>query len=794
MSPLSPIARRARRGRSSACRPARRVALWTASLSLLLLCLLCLSHPARAETLEAPVGGAPISLGEGRVACARGASGWLVEPGGQKVRPPVAPAAVGTVVELRVAPTAAECGAASAEVRLATTGAWPAIDPGSFVLAADEGRARGRGRGLAGVIVSASAAQGLEVDTCRDAKPDAGTETCSWGVPKDISTDPNATTLRWWPAGSQPSRDAVVFNAEGKRAAPETFSVVPARVELVDLFPANASVDVSSGVGHLPLTHPEAITDVDCGALRCTIDSGALLLPAPAASVAGVDVKLRLLPRVFYVRKGLPDPQPTLHVSILRCPMTAASGPPLRGVEGARVVMRLEGACMKDIASLGFVAGAQHADVAQTLTTSDAAFVVLELGFLRAQEIAIEAVRGEGDGKVVAMIRVETRPAPVVHSTLEITGFPPIDFIPNNRSAIVHGPHLAGGAELALVSVPDVYEAAVEGGVTTVRGDVNAAGLVALQFGYRAPTLPHPLDEVNLAVLSDALQRGVKEANIAAPFGLTAASKEPLAEVLCTDEQGAPHRLLPGIVLHLPFSARYGCRVILHRERLSPEYGTQKLTLEIEVDKLDGTSRGEAHVTQTLALRSGSEPRIAFIRGVAAPYDRIVVRLSHVADEGHYLGALDILTGEPAVQWTSVFATGRVRLYATSAIPTGLYRLGTSATSGVLSLSLGVLSRFTWLDAEGHEGLLGLEAGIMAFGLTGDTSSGGTSLTQVGAVVGLGMAIPIANAGSAAQASINLHAWFEQRLVGSNAAAEKASQQAVIFGPSISLGNVGSTF
>ncbi len=188
----------------------------------------------------------------------------------------------------------------------------------------------------------------------------------------------------------------------------------------------------------------------------------------------------------------------------------------------------------------------------------------------------------------------------------------------------------------------------------------------------------------------------------------------------------------------------------------------------------------------------GGEARVAWIKGVVAPYDRIVVRLSHVADEAHYLGALDIVSGAPAVQWSSVFGAGRVRLYATTAIPTGLYRFGTAETSGVLSLSLGVLSRFTWLDAEGHEGLLGLEAGLMAFGLTGDTSATGQALTQVGAVVGLGLSIPIANAGSPTQASINLHAWFEQRIAGSG--SEARSAQAVIFGPSISLGNIGTTF
>jgi hypothetical protein len=754
-------------------------------------------RPLWALTIHAPVGGALVPLGDSRIACARSAGSWSVENGGRSLRPPSAPTSVGSVTELHVATSLAECGPTSPVVKLAVTAAWPVFDPGSFVLAADEGRLRGRGRGLEGAIVSATSStgqQGFEADTCHGAKNESGQEECSWAVPRTVSSDPSDSGLRWWPAGSQPSADAVMFNADGKRAAPEAFTIVPARVDLMDLLPAGASVDVSAGVGRVALTHPEAIADVDCGAVHCSIDSGALLVPAPPASVSGVDAKFKLIPRVFYVRKGLPDPQPTLHVSVLRCPMTVASGPPLRGIDGARAVVKIEGACMHDAAALGFLAGTQRVDVAQVVTAPDAAYVVLELGAIRAQELAIEAVRGDSEGKVVGLTRTETRPAPVVKATLEIAGFPPIDFIPNNRRAIVHGPHLAG-AELALVSVPDVYEASVDqGGMTFVRGDVNAAGLVALQFGYRVPTLPHPLDTENLAILTDALQRGVKEANIAAPFGLTATARDPLAEVICSDEHGNPHRLVPSVVLHLPFAARNGCKVILHRERLSSEYGTQKITLEIEVDKVDGSSRGDAHVTQTIVLRPGNEPRVAYVRGVASPYDRVVVRVSHVADEGHYLGALDIISGEPAVQWTAVFGTGRVRLYATTAIPTGLYRFGTSATSGVLSLSLGVLSRFTWLDAEGHEGLVGLEAGLMAFGLTGDASTAGQSLTQVGAVVGLGLSIPIANAGAPTQASINLHAWFEQRIAGSNASIESRSSQAVIFGPSISLGNIGTTF
>ena len=140
---------------------------------------------------------------------------------------------------------------------------------------------------------------------------------------------------------------------------------------------------------------------------------------------------------------------------------------------------------------------------------------------------------------------------------------------------------------------------------------------------------------------------------------------------------------------------------------------------------------------------------------------RVIVRLSHVADEAHYLGASDIITGAPAVQWTILFGTGHVRLYATTAIPTGLYRFGNATGSGVLSLSLAVITRLTWLDSEGHEGLLGLEGGIMAFGFTNGQAQ---ALTEVGVVAGVGLSIPLAGAGSPTQASINLHAWVEQRI------------------------------
>ena len=79
----------------------------------------------------------------------------------------------------------------------------------------------------------------------------------------------------------------------------------------------------------------------------------------------------------------------------------------------------------------------------------------------------------------------------------------------------------------------------------------------------------------------------------------------------------------------------------------------------------------------------------------------------------------------------------------------------------------------------------------MAIGLANDKSSTGESLTQVGAVAGLGMSVPIANRSTPTQASINLHAWFEVDISRQGEASE-ASRTSIIFGPSISIGNIGT--
>lgn len=760
--------------------------------------ILTLAKTASAGVLEAPIGGKPIPLGD-FVACGVAPGGWSVEPGARAVRPPASVASPGTAVDLKVAKTPSDCAATTMTLTLVALGDFPTLDPSSFVLSLDDGRLEGRGRGLRGTLVAFPTAEGLGVDVCRDPKSDGPNDVCTWAVPKSISADRNATGLRWLPAGAVATPGAIIFGANGKPIPPSALALSPARVELRQLLPSNPSVDVSSGVGLLRLTHPEAVVGVDCAPLKCDVTDGNLAVAAPSASVTAIDVKFRLIPHVAYAGKASPEPVPSIHVALLRCPMSIASGAVPRGVDRTRAVVKVEGVCARDVAALHFVLGGRKLDVVEIQRVGDVAYVALLLGSVDGEEVSMTAVRADSgaqkatvEGAVVAIARARTYRLPIVRSVLELPGHPSIDFVPNNRTAIVHVPKVPS-AELVLLPLDGVYTTKVERAVTLVQGDVNAAGEVTFQFGYRVPSLPAPFDKLDLAVLNDSLQRAVKEANVPAPFDTSAESGNPLVEVTCFDGDGGSLRVHPGVAVHVPYAQRDGCRLILHREKLDPAFGTQKLQLEIDIVKLDGSTRPEGHVSQTIVLRAGSEPRIAWIHGVSSPYDRANIRLTHVADEAHYLGALEIATGAPMVQWSVIFGTGRVRLYATTAIPTGLYRFGDSHSSGPLSLNFGVISRFTWLDSEGHEGLIGLEAGVLAFGLTGDTTASGNTLTQVGGVVGAGLAIPIANAGQATQASINLHAWFEQRLTPGGG-DRLNSPRAIIFGPSISVGNVGTTF
>ncbi len=763
----------------------------------LALCVLLASasvhRAAQAETLQTAIGSKAIPLGDTRIACAPPGGGWVIEPSSllHAVRPPDTNEAVGSVVELKVAPSFAACSTKASSLKLVATARPPSIDLPSVVLQPDQGRVDVRGHRLAGVTLAWRSNSASGVDVCESPKLENGVEHCPFNVPRGLPADPNSGSLSLIAAGGQAGPDIVNYDADGKVVPPAASVLTPAKVVLSSVISAEASIDLSTGRGEVELTHPDAIAGVDCGAQRCEIFHNALVVRSLSSNVTSVDVKFRLVPGVFVSKGASFEATPTAHLAVVHCPMSVPSGPVLRGIGSARMVLRIEGRCADEVPSLRFLIGADTLEVLQSVVDSTGTDVLVQVGSTDASALTVTAVHNDDPGVSVAVARVETIAPPQSSGSLEIPGHKNMSFVPTNRPAIVHMPILEHHAHLVPLPVPGVYSVQKQGENYLVTGDPDAAGLAALRFGYRSDELPGGLADVDLGVLTSALQRNIHEANLPAPIGGSALGPHPIVEFVCGTSDTQTQRIMPGVTAHLPYESRDNCRLVFHRDRLPVSYGTQKLNLEVDVVDSDGAARAEGHVSETIVMRAGGEPIYAWIQGVKAPFDRVLVRLSHAADEAHYVGGLDIQTGAPEVKWTVILGTGHARLYATTAIPTGLYRFGDAQHSGVLSLNFGIVSRLTWLSADGHEGFLGLEGGIMAIGLTNDKSNTGNSLTQVGMVAGIGLSVPIANRSTPTQASINLHGWVEED-ISHNPGDSQASRSSIIFGPSISIGNIGT--
>jgi hypothetical protein len=294
-------------------------------------------------------------------------------------------------------------------------------------------------------------------------------------------------------------------------------------------------------------------------------------------------------------------------------------------------------------------------------------------------------------------------------------------------------------------------------------------------------------------VVSERVQRAVREASVPAPFSTSAEGPAPLAELVCNDAEGRPQRVAPSRLHRVPFDAKDSCRLIIHRDHIRPEFGLQEVLLEVEVTRADGARRADSSFTERLVLVPGADARVIPLRGGSDEFDRILVRLSHVLDESRYALNPTSRQGLPSVQWTLAITGGRLRLYATAAIPAGLYRM--NKPTGQLTLNFGVLSRITWLDDRGKEGLFGAEVGLMGMGLIQRPGAVDYPPT-LGAVAGLGVRVPLGGG-----AAVGVHVWgayefrddFHYHVDPDNPALgqRRARKLAFIFGPSISVGNVG---
>jgi hypothetical protein len=755
---------------------------------VLVLTVLLASRAARAETLQAPVAGKAISLGDGRVVCPGTSGDWAVEQEGRAVRPPATDDSVGKATEARVAASTAACATSSAPVTLVVTGRWPTIDAGGSSLFVDDARVELHGRNLRGVIVHWQLGDRTGEDRCVQPQTDTTGEKCAVAVGRGLPADPGVADLWWLPAGSRSGPDVATADATGRRVALDELLLRPGRLVVSSLLPADVSIDLAGGTAsRIPLVHPEAVANADCGATSCAVSGGVIVVGGLSTVSGSLSVRLRLVPRVVLLRGDVADAAPVVQVPVLPCAMTVASGDALRGVDATRVVVRVDARCAGEARTLRWFSAGRALELLDAVDAAGATFVLLGLGRVEGDEVVVTASRGGADGSTVGQARARTRPLPPLHTALSIDGGEPIDFVPTNRPATVQWARSPGGGELALLPLDGVYDVTVRDGATLVQGQKGAGGNVALHFAWRSPSLPGGLATADLALVSDSVQHPMHEASVPVPLGAATTGVQPVIEMLC-GAGAATVRAIPGAVTHIPFDERDSCRLVFHRERLSPGDGPQHLQLDVDITRVDGEARPEAHVSQMLVLRASDEPRFAWVKGVAGQFDRATLRLSY-SGEGSSRSSQE----EPSAQWSIVFGTGNFRLYGTTAIPTGLYRVSDPAHSGILTLNFGVIMRATWLDSQGHEGFLGLEGGVLAEGLANDKENNGDAATQVATVAGIGLSVPIANRSLATETSINLHAWMEYE-VSRGPAGELGNPLGFVFGPSISIGNIGTNF
>jgi len=774
------------------------MALRAAWLSVVVLFGLLLATNARALSIQAPVGGATITLPADRLLCGSAApDGWSVDVTRKRIKPP-ADGRVGQTSEVTLASSLAGCTNGNGDrATLIVTGPLPVLDGASVTLSVDAGRLEFHGDSLEGVLVSWRSDARAGADKCLNVGKDRGRDLCALDVDRKLPADPRAVVLRWAPPGGRAEADAVTYDQSGAALPEEQTRLPVAKIVVSRVFGASNTVDVASGEGHVVLVHPEAVSSVDCGTAHCdTFESGFVVRGVPATTTS-LNVRLRLIPRVFLARGDAQDPVVTETLSVLRCPLAVLSGEPMRNVDNLSVLVRLDPTCGKDVGSVKWTVTGEPVEADRVETLPDGVYVLLRIGRVSGDRLTLVASRQE-DGSVLAVASEKTWESPPLRTSLTLPGFGDIDFIPKNRGAVLTvSPALRTG-RLIPVTVPGAYVAAEQGDGFHIRGEPTSGGYTALRFTYRPNNLPKAFADTDFATLVDPVQRPIREANVPAPLGESSTTDKPIIDLACAVEKGKLMLIKPGTSPHIPFAERDSCRLTTHRDRIPEEDGEQRVDIEVSVSMISG-ERPEAKLTNHLVLRHAPSRDVIWIRGAKEQFDRINVRVTHIIDESQYM-----TTGSraeiPSSQWTVVTENTNFKFYLTAAIPTSLYRFSKDPQdlgSGPLALNFGVLSRLTWLDDDGHEGLVGFETGVMGMGLATDKDR------QLALVAGFGIGVPLGNVNQPTQASVNIHAWAAYT-VGSRtgtlldpttnlpAGTVKLNPWAFVFGPSITIGNVGT--
>jgi hypothetical protein len=755
-----------------------------ASLSLL---TLCTGGTARAETIQAPEGARAFPLGSDRVICGAVPDGWSMSNDRHQVRPPDKPNAMNRSVDVRVAADLDGCTHNPSTLTLIATGPAPNLDPSSVSFYPDEGRLELNGSQLEQSQIGWQSGERMGRETCLTPTMVGKIQHCSVPLERKL---PIKTELRLLPAYAAFGPDVTTYDAKGLPLDAPGILIRPVRVVLAQVFGSNENLDVSQGFGVVPLLHPLAVASADCGGAHCELTDDGIVVRAISPVATQITISVRLGVRFSISRNGKSETTSSATFALLRCPVEVVSGPPMRNMDETEILVKMPDRCQSN-AKLRWSLGADTVEAIREVREGETDYVLLRTGQVIGSRVTITASRADALGGVVAVTSTATQSAKRPQSTLDLPGFGPINFIPTNREAVWS---LGGVPQLHAVplDLPGVYTIREDHGRTYIRGDQNGGGFVSLRYAFRRDDLPKGFADANLAVQTESVQRPLREASVPVSFTTSSNRKEPLAEFLCADAKGNPVALVPGKPAQIPYSARETCHVVIHQERLRPEDGQQEVVLEVEVTSPSGGKRSDASINEHLVLRHDGQPRMFYLKGIVAQFDHVTVRLSHVVDETRYVLGPSAKQSPPSVQWSATVEGGRTRLYVSLSIPAGLYRINEPAAS--LTLNFGVLGRITWLSREGKEGLLGLETGVLGASLIPQQIEGNPAFPPtLVTLLGLGLRVEVGQG-----AAVGVHLWgayeFRSRYqyTGGDGSSHVASHWSLLFGPSISIGNVGT--
>ena len=748
---------------------------------LVLTAVCCWSASAQAWVLQLPRGGDFAKLPEGKVLCGPVPDEWVMDAPRRRIKPKP-DVAIGQSLAIVLAQNAEACNTAAVqEATLIVTGEHPQIEPTSVIVAIDVGRLELRGVNLEGVRVGFSAGDQSGDDLCVGVDRDREREVCALNIDRGLPADPRRIELHWAPRGGRVGPDVVTYDKRGDALSAEQTRLPIARLLISRMFPDVRMIDVTHGAGKLQLVHPEAVAGSDCGSTRCSTNEEGLVIESLPAAAPRLAVRFQLLPHVFFSRGDVLDNVIGDTLTVLRCPASIVSGEPLRNIDELNVLIKLDPACVGDVQRLHFTANSDPSEVIRVESLDSGVYVLLWIGRVSSERLTVVVSRE--DGSVLAVASEKTAGTPPLMATLSLPGFGEVQFIPRNRPALVNVSHIAGKGQLVPVSVPGAYVVTRSEDGYMVRGVYASGGFAALRFAYRVEGLPEPFADTDFGQIVDPVQRPIREASIPAPIGAKSVTDHAIIELICRDKDEKLTVIVPGTPVHIPFRQRDSCRLLLHRERIPPESGEQRLDVEISVTTVGGVDRSEARLTEHFVLRHSKDMDLVWIRGAKDQFDRINVRITHIIDETLFDRDSRRRLELPSSQWTVVTENADFKFYATAAIPSSLYRFGFDGAkgSGSLALNLGLLARLTWLDTDGKEGLLAIEGGMMGMGLADRLQR------QLAIVGGFGLAIPLGNANQPTQAAVNIHIWL------SYAVGEKDfSPWAIVFGPSITVGSIGA--